>query len=129
MKRLFICFSAGALGALANSLAVWMCGRYGITHSAGVAIAPALTLAWLYPRIVWGGLWGLLFMLPISGSTIARGSLISLFPTLAQLFIVFPTQTPHGIAGLGLGYLTPLFVLLFNWIWGIVTALAIKWAR
>jgi len=129
MKPLFICFTAGALGALANSLAVWLCGRYGITLSAGVSIAPALTPAWLYPRIVWGGLWGLLFVLPISGSTFTKGSLLSLFPTLVQLFIVFPVQTPHGMAGLGLGTLTPLFVLGFNWIWGVVTALAIKWVR
>jgi hypothetical protein len=29
-----------------------------------VAIAPALKLSWLYPRIVWGGLWGLVFVFP-----------------------------------------------------------------
>ena len=59
-----LAFSAGALGGLANSLAVWLFGALGITLALGVGIAPGLTPAWLYPRIVWGGLWGFLFLLP-----------------------------------------------------------------
>ena len=59
MKRLLILFAAGCLGALANSLLVWLSGDLGITRSMGVSIAPALTPNWLYPRIVWGGIWGL----------------------------------------------------------------------
>ena len=36
--------------------------RTGVTALFGVAIAPTLTPTWLYPRIVWGGLWGFLFL-------------------------------------------------------------------
>jgi len=32
-------------------------------------------------------------------------------------------------AGLQLGLLTPLLVLVVNWVWGVVTALTIKYAR
>ncbi len=32
----------------------------------GVKIAPAFTPAWLYQRLVWGGLWGWLFLLPVN---------------------------------------------------------------
>jgi len=129
-KKLLIFFAAGCLGALANSLAVWAFGYYGITSSLGVAIAPTLSPGWLYPRIVWGGLWGLLFILPMLPSRLLlKGAILSLFPTAVQLFVVFPFAAHKGMGGLDLGLLTPLFVLFFNWIWGVVAAWAIKLAK
>lgn len=125
-----ICFAAGCLGALANSIVVWMSGDLGLTGKLGVSIAPALTPAWLYPRIVWGGIWGLLFMLPMLRSKpVLKGSILSLFPTGVQLFFIFPLKAHKGVAGLELGMLTPMLVLFFNWIWGVVTAAAERSAR
>jgi len=130
MKKLLIFFAAGCIGALANSLTVWFFGDLGITSSMGVSVAPSLTPDWLYPRIVWGGLWGLLFILPmLQSKPLLKGALLSLFPTIVQLFVIFPYKTRFGIAGLELGMLTPLFVLFFNWVWGVVTALTIRFAR
>ncbi len=130
MRTLLIVFSAGCLGALANSIAVWLFGYFGITAELGVSIAPTLTPNWLYPRIVWGGIWGLLFLLPILKSKyLLKGAVLSLFPSLVQLFVVFPYQAGKGMAGLDLGQLTPLFVLFFNWIWGVVSAIAIKLSK
>ncbi len=129
MKRLLIFFSAGCLGALANSMVVWVFGDLGITALLGVSIAPILTPAWLYPRIVWGGLWGLAFVIPMFRSKpLVKGTVISIFPTTAQLFYFFP-QTNQGLAGLNLGLLTPLLVIFFNWIWGIVSATTIRLAK
>ena len=108
MKKLLIFFAAGCLGALANSITVWAFGHYGITQALGVAIVPALSSSWLYPRIVWGGIWGLLFILPMLDSKLLRkGSLLSLFPTAVQLFVVFPFKAGEGMAGLELGAFTP----------------------
>ena len=130
MKKLLVFFAAGCLGALANSITVWLFGDLGITASTGVSISPSLTASWLYPRIVWGGLWGLLFVLPmLQSKPILKGSLLSLFPTVVQLLVVFPYKTRYGIAGLELGILTPVFVLFFNWVWGVVTALTIRFTR
>jgi len=130
MKKLFIFFSAGCIGALANSLAVWLFGHYGISSSLGVSIAPSLSPEWLYPRIVWGGLWGMLFILPVLQSKLVlKGMLLSLFPTAVQLFVVFPLMAHKGMAGLELGLLTPLLVLFFNGVWGIAAALSIKHAK
>lgn len=127
MKNILICFAAGCLGALANSLAVWLAGDLGITRSLGVSIAPALTANWLYPRIVWGGIWGLLFLMPMMDSKLFfKGSLLSLFPTIVQLFVIFPYVAKKGVAGITLGAFTPALVIVFNWIWGVVAALAIK---
>ena len=130
MNNIHIFFAAGCVGALANSLIVWFFGAIGITSLFGVSISPALTPEWLYPRIVWGGLWGFLFILPIvQSSNVLKGSLLSLLPTAIQLFVVFPFKAQKGLAGFELGVLTPLMVLFFNWVWGVVTATAITAAQ
>jgi len=129
MKNLFIYFTAGCIGAVANSLVVWFFGDIGITKAAGVAIAPALSAQWLYGRIVWGGIWGLVFVLPLFRSNLVlKGSLLSLLPTIVQLLVIFP-DAGKGMGGMALGTLTPVFVLFFNWIWGVVAAAAIKITR
>ncbi|MBL4774761.1 MAG: hypothetical protein JKY87_01700 [Mariprofundus sp.] len=130
MRTLLIVFAAGCVGALANSLAIWLAGHVGFNAYVGVSIAPTLSAHWLYPRIVWGGLWGLLFILPLLQSKpLLKGFILSLFPTTIQLFVVFPYMADKGMAGLELGLLTPLCVLLFNALWGVVAALTIKIAK
>ena len=115
-------FSSGALGGLVNSLAVWLFGISGINAVLGVSLQPHLSTKWLYPRIVWGGIWGLLFLIPIlKKSIVLRGFLFSIGPTAAMLFIVFP-KMGKGVYGLSLGTLTPLLVILFNFFWGITAA-------
>jgi hypothetical protein len=72
---------------------------------------------------VWGGLWGFLFALPIGvTSWLRRGLLLSLAPSAFQLFVVFPRWAHRGMLGLELGALTPLCVLAFNAVWGLVAS-------
>jgi hypothetical protein len=130
MNKLFIFFAAGCVGALVNSLTVWQFGQLGITSSVGVSITPALTPAWLYRRLVWGGLWGLLFILPmLSSRLLLKGAILSLFPTAIQLFVIFPLKAHKGIGGIELGLFTPLLVVFFNGVWGVVTAAAIRFSK
>lgn len=133
---LAVCFTAGLLGALVNSLVAWGFGLWGVTALAGVKLAPELTLAWLYPRLVWGGLWGLAFFFTVSSQRrrrqwVRKGLWVSLLPTAAQLFYFFPYHTPFGPMGIGLGDLTALFVLFFNFVWGFFTGLFTRllWGR
>lgn len=127
LRKTALCFSAGCIGGFANSVLAWIVGGIGITAALGVSIAPSLTTAWLYPRIVWGGLWGLLFLLPyLKGLPYVRGLLWSLGPTIVQLFIVFPIAENKGILGLELGLLTPLTVLMCNAVWGLMAALVLE---
>lgn len=133
---LSVCFCAGLLGGLANSLALWLAGRWGLTTMAGVALTPHLTAAWLYPRLVWGGLWGLLFYFTVARPRsrrhwVHKGLWLSLVPTMVQLFLVFPQRTPYGPLGIGLGNLTALFVLLANFAWGVSTGFfsRVLWGR
>lgn len=126
-NKLTLVFASGCLGGLLNSLTVWLFGVIGITALFGVKISPTLTPDWLYPRIVWGGIWGLLFLLPFfQKKIIYRGFIYSLLPSLVQLFIVFPLKANKGIMGVDLGSLTPMFVLFFNSVWGITTVLWLK---
>ena len=77
-KILSLVFAAGCLGGLLNSLAVWIFGEIGISSAVGVKIAPQLTASWLYPRVVWGGIWGTLFLLPLmQKSLLYRGLVFS----------------------------------------------------
>jgi len=128
LRTISLAFAAGALGGLGKGFVVWLSGHVGITAALGVKIAPAFTPSFLYPHVVWGGLWGFLFLLPILKSRwFARGLLFSLAPTLTQLCIIFPYKAHKGFMGVDLGLWTPLFVVAFNIVWGIVTALWLRW--
>ncbi|MBE9216167.1 hypothetical protein IQ247_26500 [Plectonema cf. radiosum LEGE 06105] len=129
-RNLSLVFTSGCLGGLLNSLTVWVFGFGGITGLFNIQIAPTLTASWLYPRIVWGGIWGFLFLLPFyQRKYLLKGIVLSLFPTLVQLFIIFPLQAKKGVLGVELGSLTPVFVLFFNLIWGITAAFWLKISR
>lgn len=130
MKRtsalISVCFCAGLLGALANTAFAWFCSNYGLTELAGVTLKTGFGRDILYPRLVWGGIWGLLYGLTVIPARsrkhwVRKGLLISLAPTLYHLFVVFPYQTIHGTLGMELGLLTPLFILCFNLVWGFFT--------
>ncbi len=102
----------------------------GLNQLLGVSLAPALTPAWLYPRLVWGGLWGWLFLLRFPRlAYLSRGLVFSLGPSLVQIFLVFPLKAQKGVGGIELGYLTPLLVLFRNAVWGLITALWLRWSR
>ena len=129
LRRLTLVFAAGCMGGLVNSLALWLFGRAGIPAELGVKLAPALTPGWLYPRVVWGGIWGFLFVLPIfRNQPFAQGLFFSLWPSVVQLFVVFPYQANKGVLGLDLGTLTPVFVLFFNAVWGLTAAFWLRMA-
>lgn len=115
--RLSAAFTAGAVGAVVNSLAVQLAGLLQ------PGAAPAFTAPWLYPRLVWGGLWGLLFLAPVlPGRPLLRGILASLAPTLARLTVFAPPDAVPDAR-------TILLTAVFNAIWGIAGVLWFEAAR
>jgi hypothetical protein len=123
-RKLSLVFASGCFGGVLNGVVVWLFGRAEITAELGVKIAPALTPAYLYQRTIWGGIWGLLFLMPaLRARPLSQGLLFSLGPTIAQLFVIFPSYLNKGMFGLDLGTLTPAFVLFFNGVWGVAAAL------
>ena len=124
LRRISMLFSAGAVGGFVNSAVLWALGRFGITAMIGVDLAPKLTPQWLYPRVVWGGIWAALFLIPVfKNSPVKRGVLLSLGPTAALWFVVFPHQAYKGYLGLELGGLTPVLIVILNAIWGVTAAM------
>ncbi len=116
-------YAAGAVGAVANMFAAWLLAKTGAFALLGCRIAIEPTKEWIYSRLVWGGIFGLFFVLPIlSNSVVKRGLLLGLLPAFFQLLVVFPILLHKTILGLDLGYTTPVFVIVLNLIWGLVAA-------
>jgi len=122
LRKVSAAYTGGLVGALVDSFDIWLLGKVGITGFLGIGLQPEFTAPWLYPRLVWGGLWGLLFLLPLLKTRVAmRGMLLSLAPSAVVLFAVFPGMG-KGALGLGFGALTPALVIALNLLWGIVGA-------
>ncbi|MCK9295982.1 MAG: hypothetical protein M0P70_12960 [Desulfobulbaceae bacterium] len=129
IRRISSAYAGGLVGALVDSFNIWMLGKIGFTAWIGVGLRPEFRPAWLYPRLVWGGIWGLLLLLPIMKSRpILRGIFISLAPTAMVFLVMFP-EMGKGIFGLGFGLLTPVLVLALNFIWGLVAACWYEYGR
>lgn len=128
ISRLSATFAAGALGGLATALTIWLFGVIGLTPALGVSLVPPLSPGFLYGPMIWGGIWGWAFLLPIGTGLplLVRGLLLSLGPSIVQCLVVFPFKMDAGFLGLQLGVLTPVFVLIFNAVWGLVTAATLQ---
>lgn len=131
-----VCFCAGLLGVLCSSLFAWQADSMGLPAMAGIRSTAELTPGGIYARLVWGGLWGLVYFLAVGSLKSRRrwarkGLWISLLPTAFQLFVVYPHLSDHGIMGLDLGQLTPFFVLTYNLVWGFCTGIFCRllWGR
>ena len=115
-------FTGGAIGGLVDSVNIWVMGKVGISDLLGVGMKPEFTAPWLYQRMIWGGIWMLLLLLPVwKGRTAARGMLFSLLPSAMMLFMVLPSMG-KGLLGLGFGTMTPVVVVGLNLIYGLVAA-------
>lgn len=115
-------FTGGAIGGLVDSLDIWVLSHLGITSLLGVSMKPEFTAPWLYQRMVWGGIWMLLLLLPIwQKRTMLRGCVFSLLPSAMMLLVVLPGMG-KGVWGLGFGAMTPLVVVGLNFIYGIIAA-------
>ena len=121
-RQATLAFAAGALGGLVLFAFLWVIGTIGIPQAIGINLPVNVAKAYLYNRIVWGGIWGFIFLIPWKQSWWIRGLVFSVAPSVVQMVVIFPLATPAGMFGLGLGALTPLLVLVANGVWGFVTA-------
>lgn len=122
LKKVSGAFTGGAIGAFVDSCNIWILGHVGITAMLGIGLKPKFIMAWLYPRLFWGGIWALLLVLPVlKNRSVIRGMLFSLAPSAMMLFVVFPDMG-KGLLGLKFGMLTPALVVSLNFIYGIVAS-------
>ncbi|MDB6063122.1 MAG: hypothetical protein JWM78_3225 [Verrucomicrobiaceae bacterium] len=114
-----LCYSAGTVGGLAKGGLILACERSSLTSAFADQLAQVLHPTSFYTRLVWAGVYGLLFLLPfVRGSWLMRGLVWALVVSLLQL-VVFPLWQ-HG--GLHILTLTTLSLLVLNCVWGLTTA-------
>lgn len=122
IQRAALYFTAAALGGLAVVLTAWSLGQIGAADLFGVSIKPALEKTLIYRQMVWGGIWGLVFLVPLKIKPLwLKGLVMTLAPVIVALAVLFP-MGGAGFLGLERGTLTPLYVYLINIPWGLVTA-------
>lgn len=122
VRDISLVFTGGAIGAFIDSFNIWIMGQVGISDMLGITMKPEFTAPWLYSRMIWGGIWMLLLLIPIlKNRTCLRGMLFSLAPSAMMLFMVLPSMG-QGVLGLGFGILMPVVVIGLNFIYGIVAS-------
>lgn len=121
--QLSVTFAAGTVGAVVNMGAAWLFAQMHLFSLLHCNIHIDVTREWIYSRLVWGGLFGLFFVLPIwTGKSVRRGLLFGLLPAAFQLFVVFPLLLHKQLLGLNFGFTTPLFVIVLNLLWGLAAS-------
>jgi len=124
------CYAAGAIGGLAQGLAIWIISQLGVFYLLGVPVVQDLTAPWLLQRMASHGIWGLLFLIPLPGALplAARGVMLGLVPALAALLVINPLLDGAGLFGLSMGWGWPIIVVAFNVLWGLATAYWLQWS-
>jgi hypothetical protein len=125
-QRVAICFAAGVVGAVAVVLTTHVLFQLGFGVAGPIPFPVALKSPGIYMPLFWGGLWGIPFGLLIKTVWNQRylfGFLYFLAPILAT-FLFFLPMNGAGFFGLKqAGPMFPLYVVLVNLPFGIVTAL------
>ncbi len=117
-------FAAGVFGGLVSCGAAWLCGKLNLFALLHCSLSGDFNKWRLYQHLVWGGIFGLCFLLPLlAGSTFKRGLVFGLLPAAFALLVVFPFWMHKGWLGVDFGHTTFLFVIVLNLIWGLATAL------
>lgn len=123
-----VCFCAGMIGALGYSLLAAMLQQFGVLKLAGITLTFSLTPTEIYPRLIWGGVWGLAYFLTVAPSRarihwIRKGLWLGLLPAAFQLFVLFPQAGDTYWAGIHYGQTTPLLIVALCVVWGGLTGL------
>ena len=124
LRNLSVALVGGAIGGGVTTLLIWLIGALGIAGMLSATMPPmVIDKAFIYRTLVWGGIWGIVLLLPVlRRQWFWRGVLLSLLPTAALYFYFFPKQQ-LGMFGMTAGIGLPIMALVANFVWGAVAAL------
>ncbi len=115
-RQLSIAFAAGAVGVIGLGIFLVILRETGALTRLGIHVPPAPMPQFFYSRIVWGGLWALLFVLPVmTRQWLLRGVLVGVLASLAAIFYFNPAWKSAAFS-----FVVLIFVA--NAVWGIVAA-------
>ncbi|HEX7927974.1 MAG TPA: hypothetical protein VF678_10305 [bacterium] len=118
--RISLVAAAGAVGAIVQTLIIVGLSEMSVFQLIGLPFKIPFTLPYLYQRISWGGLWGLLFLIPFlpNAANTTRGLIFAAGPALASLLFFLPFHDDMGWFGLKMGWGWPVVVVIFALVWG-----------
>ncbi len=129
LRKLSLAYTSGTVAALMACLVLWILGREGVNAWLGVSLRAGVTMAWLAPRLIFGGLCGLFLALPVLPRRLSlQAFLIGLVPAVYSLLVFFP-RTGRGLFGFGYGALTPLLIGGLCLLWGLFAAVWYRLVR
>jgi hypothetical protein len=119
-----LAFTAGVIGTLANRVALWLLGLLAIIPPTHFAFpVPVQMKLWIYAAIVWGGLWGFLFLIPWRAQWWLRGIVLGFGPTLGVWLVIYPYVAHAGFFGAQRGVMALIIPFLVNNIaWGLAAS-------
>ncbi len=120
--RAYQAIAAGAIAGLIQWVIILIAANTGLLDLLGLDLEFPLEKFVFYQRFSWGGLWGLLFLLPLMPKSAQwlRGLALGVIPALASLFFFLPFSNDKGFLGLDLGLMMPVVVLFFGLVWGVI---------
>ena len=124
--------TAGAISALAQAILIIALFKLRILAIIGLeGFDIPNNLVFIYQRITWGGIWGLLFLIPIlrTRDHVTRGFLFAFVPIFATWFYFNPFHDSVGYFGLQVGVAFPIVVLLAGLFWGIIAGYWLEGAK
>lgn len=130
MKATLFVYGAGSLAALLACSVILLIQILGLSQLIQLPSFPVLSQSWLYPKVIWGGLLSLCFVLPfMSSNTLVKSAVLALVISLVELFFALPFNLYHGVMGLNVGMVTFLIMLGFNLVWAMLTSLILTIAK
>jgi hypothetical protein len=128
IRNISLAFMAGCIGGLIFALLLGLSNLVGLSNLLGVGFKARLTPLWIYTNIVYGGIWGLLFLIPwLSKWPLLKGFLFSLIPTLLIFFLLMPLLS--GFFNTHFSQQTYWFIFVVNAIAGICAGVWIMLAE
>lgn len=127
LRNILIAFAAGSVGGISNVLFLVVAGAIGLPTLFGLALPDFGSASFLYKQVFWGGLWALTFLTPLAPSNwVLRAFVVAIASASLTFFVFFPMATIDGkgpgIAGLNIGMLMPVYVLLADLAYALVAS-------
>ena len=94
-KKLSLAFAAGCVGTMVFYAGLRLGMAVGVIKGPPGVMTTLASLGFLYKQIVWGGIWGFAFVIPVlTKMWWARGLIVGLLASLAAFFIFRPAPPP-----------------------------------